>query len=148
MIVSLVRPIRPYADLADITTKQILTRGWVQQVSGDETYDVQFAVNLTDAERDAVVRRLTTATAVEETLYTRGAAALDVDRNFRDTVTPQLLAGAQAIIDDPAITQAEAVAYVRDLARAVRALANQTQALAAQNIGLIRLAQRLLDTAD
>jgi hypothetical protein len=56
MIVAVLRPARPYADLSDLTAKEIIGRGW-QDVDGLEQYVVQYAVNLTDAEEAAVRRR-------------------------------------------------------------------------------------------
>lgn len=144
MIVTVARPLRPYADLADLTSKQILARGWVTDTAGDETYQVQFAVNLTAAETEAVVRRLSTATAVEETLWAQGETALATDRTFRDATAASLVSGADAIIANPALTQAN----MRSLAQGVKALTNQCEALSRQNIALIRLAQGLLDAAD
>lgn len=144
MIVSVFQPARPYADLADITAKEILRRGWETDADGTEQYVIQYAVNLTAAEEAAVRRRLTTGSAVEETLHAAGLAALTTDRTFRDNAAPQLASGADAIIAAPTLTQAN----MRSLAQGVKVLANQVDALTRQNIGLIRLAQRLLDAAD
>lgn len=144
MIVSVTRPARPYADLSDITTKELLSRGWTQNPDGTETYDVQFAVNLTQDEVDRITRRLTTGSDVEEALYAAGVTALATDRNFRDSTAASLVSGADAIIANPAVTQAN----IRSLAQGVKALANQCEALSRQNIALIRLAQNLLDAAD
>ena len=138
---------RPYADLSDLTSKAITSRGW-QETNGQDFYVIDFAVALTAAEEAAVRRRLTTRNATEETLFGMGVTALDTDRNFRDVITPQLLSGANAIINDPGITQAEAITYVVNLATAVRSLTNQVESLTRQNIALIRLAQDILDGTD
>lgn len=143
MIIPVVRPARPYVDLADLTDKKVVDRGW-RQADGDESYAVQYAVNLTAEEEAAIRRRLATSSPVEEELYRLGALALVTDRTFRDTTARQLIAGANAIIATPTPTQAN----MRALAQEVKALATQVQALSAQNVGLIRLSQRLLDAAD
>lgn len=148
MIITIDRPLRPYVDLSDLTTKQITSRGWEIDSNGDEHYVIQFAVNLSATEEAAIRRRLATNGTVQETLFERGEAAVGTDQNFRDVITPQLLTGANNIINDPTITQAEAIQYVRDLATAVRSLTNQVDSLTRQNIGLIRLTQNLFDSAD
>lgn len=143
MIVNVTSPTRPYADLADLTAKEILTRGW-QDVDGVENYVVQFAVNLTADEEAAIRRRLTTSSAVEEELNRLGAVALATDRTFRDTTAANLTTGADAIITTPALTQAN----VRSLAQGVKALTTQVESLSRQNIALIRLVLRLLEAVD
>ena len=75
-------------------------------------------------------------------------AALDVNRNFRDSTASQLVAGAQAILDDPAVTQAEAVTYIKQLAQGIRTLTNQVDSLANQNIALTRLLLEQLDATE
>jgi len=143
MIVTVDRLDRVYdraAVAALITPKQITGEGW----DDEGRFWVRTDVNLTAAETDAVVRRLSTGSSIEETLYERGAAALDTDRNFRDNTVAQLVAGADAIIATPTVNQAN----IRELARGIKSLANQCDALTRQNIGLIRLAQNLLDSTD
>lgn len=147
MIVSVLNVRRPgvdSVDLSDLTTAQILRRGYVTDPDGTERYEIQFAVNVAQPVVDAVKRRLSTATDVEETLYTQGVAALDADRNFRDVTAASLVSGADAIIANPALTQAN----MRSLAQGVKALTNQVESLSRQNIALIRLAQNLLDAPD
>lgn len=148
MIVSVARPQRPYADLSDLTTAEILRRGWVTDTAGDETYQVQFAVNVSAAVVDAVVRRMSTIDAVEETLYAQGETALATDRTFRDVTGTDIKAGADVIIGDTSITSTEVPGYLKDLARGVKALANYNESLARQNIALIRLVQGLRDATD
>ena len=106
MIVAVTRPARPYADLSDLTAKQILDRGW-QQVDGDEVYVVQYAVNLTAAEEAAVRRRLGTSGQVEEDLQARAADAYQQLQAFENLATP---------------TNAQVVAAVRLLCKVARAL--------------------------
>lgn len=131
-------------DLADLTTAvRTGPATWT-----DTGLDLPLDRDLTATEEADVIRRLTTAGPVEEALQVAAQAALDTDRIFRDSTTTQLLAGAQSIIDDPTITQAEAITYVRQLATGVRSLTNQVNALSRQNIALIRLALRLLDATD
>lgn len=144
MIISVDRPQRPDADLSDLTTATIISRGYVTHPDGSETYDVQTSVNVAQSVVDAIRRRLGTGTDVEETLYGLGVTALEVDRNFRDVTAANLVSGADAIITTPALTQAN----MRSLAQGVKALTNQCEALSRQNIALIRLAQNLLDAAD
>lgn len=149
MILTVTRPTRPYADLSDITSKEIVDRGW-QEVAGEYVapFFVQFAVNLTAAEEAAIRRRLTTGTSVEEELHRLGVLALVTDRDFRDTTAPHLLAAVQPIITDAKMTPPETAAHVRDLAAAVQTLTKQVQSLSSQNVVLLRLVMRLLDAAD
>jgi len=137
-------PARPDAGLSDLTSKEILKRGYEEDVLGKERYVVQFAVNLTADEEAAVLRRLNAANAVEEELQRLGSLALATDRAFRDNMTAQLVSGADAMIATPTANQAN----VRSLAQAVKSLTNQVDALSRQNIGLIRLVQRMLDAPD
>lgn len=118
MIVAVARPARPYADLGDLTAKEILERGW-RDVDGDEAYVVQFAVNLSAAEEAAIRRRLTTGSGIEETLHERATTAYADLQAFEALTTP---------------TNAQTVAVVRLLCKVARAL--------------IRLQLRQLDTAD
>lgn len=141
MIITVPDPVRPYADLSDLTTVPIASRGWrsADGISAQEArpnYVIDFSGNISPAEEAAVRRRLGTVDANEEALFSQGAAALATDRNFRDVIVPQLLAGANAN------------ATTAQLAQAVRTLTNQVDSLTRQNIGLIRLAQRLLDGTD
>lgn len=118
MIVAVWGPRRPYADLSTITTKEISRRGWIDS-DGDEHYEVQFVVNLTAAEQDQVVRRLSTGGEVEETLHARATAAYQDLLAFENLATP---------------TNAQVVTVVRLLCKVAR--------------GLIRLQLRQFDTAD
>lgn len=118
MILNVVRPARPYADLSDLTAKEIIDRGW-RMVDGDEVYTVQYAVNLTATEEAAVRRRLTTGGDVEETLSARAVDAYQSLAAFENLATP---------------TNAQVVAAVRLLCKVARAL--------------IRLQLRQLDSAD
>lgn len=101
----------------DITAKQVTRTGWVEQADGTETYDVQFAVNLTADEADAVQRRLSTASTVEEQLQQRAWAATQNLLDYEASTSP---------------TNATTVAVVKLLCKVVRAL--------------IRLQLRQLDT--
>lgn len=118
MIIVVVRPVRPYADLSGVVTKEILRRGWVEDGDG-ERYEVQFAVNLTATEEATVRRRLTTANDVEETLQERASIAYADLLAFENQASP---------------TNAQTLAVVRLLCRVVR--------------GLIRLQLRDLTSAD
>lgn len=144
MIVAVARPQRPAADLADLTSKEIIDRGWRADSAGDEAYVIQFAVNLSADEEAAIRRRLTTANAVEEELHRRGAVALGTNRTFREQTVPQIVAGAEAIIANPTLTQAN----MRALAQGLKAVTNQMDAVTQQSSGLIRLAQNMLDAVD
>lgn len=127
-----------------IPGKQIINSGW----DDDGNFWIETDQDLTASELTAVRRRLETVNATEEQLYTQGEAALNTDRNYRDSISPQVQTGANNIINDATITQTEAIQYVRDLATAVRTLNSQVTALTNQNIGLIRLVQRLLDATN
>ncbi len=95
---------RPWpVDLSDITTKQIIDVGWDEQ----GRWFVQFAVNLTATEAEAVRRRLSTATPNEETLQARAWAATQDLRTFEALTNP---------------TNAQVVAVVRLLCKVARAL--------------------------
>ena len=117
MIVSVFQPARPYADLADLTGKQILTRGWVTDADGNEEYEVQFAVNLSAAETEQIERRLATGSSVEEQLQARAWQATQNLLDYEAQATP---------------TNAQTVAVVKLLCKVARAL--------------IRLQLRQLDT--
>jgi hypothetical protein len=120
MFVTVTRPARPYASLADITDKAILDRGWGDAEGDDPApFFVQFAVNLTADEEAAVRRRLTTANSVEETLHGRALAAYQDLQAFENLATP---------------TNAQILAAVRLLCKVAR--------------GLIRLQLRRLDATD
>lgn len=119
MIVSVTQPSRPYADLADLTTKEITERGWETDADGTETYAVHFAVNLSAAEVEAVRRRLGTGSQVEETLHERAVAAYQDLQAFENLSSP---------------TNAQTLAAVRLLCKVVR--------------GLIRLQLRRLDSVE
>ena len=119
MIVTVVRPTRPYADLSGLTSQQVVWRGWVEREDGTETYDVQFTAALTAAEQEAVERRLTTAGDVEETLHSRAVGA------YKELQAFELQAN---------VTNADVVRIVRLLCKVARAL--------------IRLQLRRLDAAD
>lgn len=108
---------RPWAevDLSDLTTKQVTDSGW----DAEGRWFVQFAVNLTAAEVEAVQRRLGTASTAEETLQERAWTATQNLLAFESLASP---------------TNAQTLAVVRLLCRAVRAL--------------IRLQLRRLDSAD
>lgn len=106
MIVSVTNPARPYADLSDVTTKQLLSRGWAEH-DGVETYDVQYAVNLTAAEQDQVVRRLTTSGQVEETLQARAVDAYQDLLAYENAASP---------------TNLQTVVVVKLLCKVVRAM--------------------------
>lgn len=118
MIVAVPRPARPYADLADLTAKEITERGW-RYIDGDEFYVVRFAVNLSAAEEAAIRRRLSTSGQVEEDLQARAVAAYTDLQAFEALTTP---------------TNAQVVAVVRLLCKVAR--------------GLIRLQLRQLDATD
>lgn len=143
MIVSVIQPARADADLSDITSKEIVRRGYVT-VDGEESYEVQFAVNLTVDEVAKVKRRLTYASNVEEALVAQAGSALATNKTFYESTAPQLVAGADSIIAAPTLTQAN----IRSLAQGIKALANQLDAQARQTNVLIRLQLRELDTTD
>jgi hypothetical protein len=107
MYVTVTRPTRPYADLSDITSKEIVDRGWQNDGEYVTPFFVQFAVNLTAAEEAAVKRRLTTSGNVEETLYERAVNAYQDLQAFENLATP---------------TNAQVVAAVRLLCKVARAL--------------------------
>ncbi len=129
------------AMFTDITTVPVVR----VEDTGDGTLTIEFGGDLTADQVEAVKRRLQTANAQEEALWVKADAALDTNRTFRDTTSDQLVAGAQLIIDDASMTQAEVVTYVRDLARAVKTLTNHVEALSRQNIVLIRMAVQQLE---
>ncbi len=128
----------------DITTVQVIDIG---QTAQGEPY-VEFASDLTVAEQDAVRRRMRTSSAVEEELHRLAHVALDANRTFRDTTVTQLRAGAQKIIDDASITSGEVPGYLKDLATGVRTLTNHLDMVNKENIHLIRLVLRLLDSTN
>lgn len=107
MDVAVDRPVRPMADLSGITGKEILRRGYERQSDGEERFVVQFAVNLSATEEAAVRRRLTTTTDAEEQLQARAWAATQDMLAFEATAAP---------------TNAQVVAFLKLLSRAVRAL--------------------------
>jgi hypothetical protein len=134
MIVAVTRPVRPYADLADLTAKEIIDRGW-QTVDGDEVYVVQYAVNLSAAEEAAVRRRLTTSGQVEEDLHARAVGAysdLQAFENHRDL---------EAFENAAAPTNAQRDAVLRLVIAVVKLLCKVARAL-------IRLQLRRLDSVD
>lgn len=118
MIVAILQPARPYADLSDLTTKEITGRGW-EDIDGEEHYVIRFAVNLSAAEDAAIRRRLTTSGQVEDDLQARAVAAYTDLQAFEALTTP---------------TNAQVVAVVRLLCKVAR--------------GLIRLQLRQLDAVD
>jgi hypothetical protein len=118
MIVAVLRPARPYADVSDLTAKEVTERGWHED-EGEEHYVVRFAVNLSAAEEAAIRRRLTTSGQVEEDLQARAVEAYQGLQAFENVATP---------------TNAQVVAAVRLLCKVARAL--------------IRLQLRQLDAAD
>lgn len=132
-------------DFPDLPVDEVL---WSRDQPG--VLEVTFADGYTPtADDEARVRAVAEATNdVEITLRQHARTALADNRNFRTSIVPQLLAGADTIINDDSITQAEAIAYVRDLARAVKSLANQADTQAAQIIALGRLVVQDLDAAD
>jgi hypothetical protein len=110
-------PVGPQS-FADITSKQVLDQGYiVNPATGEESFEVQFAVNLTADETEAVQLRLSTATGVEEQLQARAWEATQNLLAYENAATP---------------TNATTVATVKLLCKVVRAL--------------IRLQLRRLDT--
>lgn len=98
MIVSVARPARWPVDagmFADITTKEITRLGWSTDTGGDSVFEVQFAVNLTQAEADAVVLRLTSTDGNDETMRRQAWEALADLRTIRDTGDTTVLTGLQ-----------------------------------------------------
>ena len=118
MIVAVLQPVRPYADVSDLTGKEIIDKGW-REVDGAEHYVLQFAVNLTADEETAIRRRLTTGSATEETLHARATSAYADLQAFEALTSP---------------TNAQTLAVVRLLCKVAR--------------GLIRLQLRQLDATD
>lgn len=77
-------PVGP-SSFGDITGKEVLRTGWTEDTEGNSVFEVQFAVNLTAAEQEAVLLRLGTADANEETTRARAWAAADGLRQIRDS---------------------------------------------------------------
>lgn len=107
MIVAIALPVRPDADLSDLTSKTVVNRGYREDSLGRESYFVEFATDLTPAEETAIRRRLSTSSAVEETLNGRAVSAYLDLLAFENLATP---------------TQAQTLAAVRLLCRVERAL--------------------------
>lgn len=118
---------------------------WATADDGSLAVELVETRPLTDAEKAEAVAVAEALGPVDKTLRERARAAYAVNRNFRDNLSPQLLTGADVIVNDPTITQAEAVGYIRDLARAVRVLTSQVESLARQNIALGRIVLADLD---
>jgi len=104
-----------FGDFADLTTVTVVDVRW----DGDGVLEVEFASDLTPAEVEAVVRRIKSRNATEETLQRQATAAMQNNRDFLAITTP---------------TQAQAVAQVKALSR--------------QMNGVIRMLLGLLDGAD
>ena len=118
MIVAVLQPVRPYADVSDLTGKEIIDKGW-REVDGAEHYVIRFAVNLSAEEETAIRRRLTTSNATEETLQARATSAYADLQAFEALATP---------------TNAQVVAGMRLFSRVLR--------------GLIRAQYRQFDATD
>lgn len=132
-------------DFPDLPITAVL---WSRDTPG--ALEVTFADGYTPtAEDQARIEAFAESTNdTEVTLRQRARDALADNRSFRTNVVPQILAGADTIVNDASITQAEAITYVRDLARAVRSLANQADAQAGQIIALGRLVVQDLEDVD
>jgi hypothetical protein len=148
MIVSVLQPERPFADLTDITTKEITSRGYEEDEAGQEFFVIRFAVNLTDDERHRIETRLLTSSGVEESLTLQSEAALETNRTFTNTTSPEIEIGANVILNDTSITTADVPGYLKDLARGVKTLNAQAAAAAKQRNQLIRLMLKMLDAED
>lgn len=102
-------------------------------------YVLHFDGNLTDAQVFSVRERVY-YTAEEETERKRARQAIADNNAWRTNTYPQVLSGANAIINS---TAAGVSATDKDLARAVRTLANKMDDVLAQNNALIRLVVEL-----
>jgi hypothetical protein len=127
MILSVFQPERASADLSDITTSEILRRGYEEDPSGEEFYVLEFADELTADQKRRITVRLTTASGVEENLTLLADGAIASNRDFRQNVVPQLSASTNP---------------------AIRALAAEADSAARQRTMLIRLSLRMLDAED
>ena len=123
-------------DFADLTATAVESVTFGE----DGRLVVTFAADLTADEQTKVTDRIKARNAIEESLRAQARTALDKDRTFATTTAPQLLSGADSIITNTTSSQQEI-----DLAKAVKALTNQTAALSQQNVKLIRMALGLLD---
>lgn len=118
MIVTVDHAQRDWRDdlFADITTKRVIDHG----EDGQGRFYVQFEVNLTTAEQDAVTLRLGTASAVEEQIQATARDALTDLRTIREFTGTA--------------TNAQLTFAVKTLARVM--------------IGLVRVLLRRYDAAD
>lgn len=124
-------------DWSDITpSKRIAPARWV----GERSLEVIFDVDPTPAQVQRIIVRLTTKTANEEAIWTSAQAALATNTAWRTTTVPQLLSGADTIINSATSTANE-----KSLARAVRTLSSQLDSTSAQSNAVIRLLLQQLD---
>lgn len=141
---SILRPIENI-DISDLTASVVtgppdLVRDEYGMTLG---MSIPFDVEPTAEEQRRIIARMTTASSNEESVRESAFAALDDNRAWVTTTHPQIITGADSIIDSPTATARE-----KQLAQAVKALGNQVADLCKQNNGLIRFALRKFDGTD
>lgn len=144
-----------HLDVADFPGLDLADVRWATGDDGALTIELVETRPLTDTEQQDASAIAEAMDDTERALRDQARTALDTNRNFRDNIVAQLLGpadgsggGANGIILDASITQAEAIAYVRQLAQAVKALTNQADALTRQMIGMARIVLEDRDGTD
>lgn len=128
-ITTLARP-ADELDFSDLTASVVT--GPASWVEGG--LEIPFEPDPSPAEVKRIIIRLESENLNEETLRVQAEAALATNTAWRTNTLPQVISGADAIINN-----ATATAREKQLANGIKTLANQVGALTAQNNALIRL---------
>lgn len=124
---------------SDITTAPVLAYG----DTPEGYFSVEFDGTLTGEQIERVELRLTTATANEETIRLKAYNALQTNLTFKNTTGPQVVTGADAIINSATTSTVQ-----KDLARGIKTLANFAMTLSEENNALIRLELNQMDAVN
>lgn len=113
---------------------------WVYADDATVSLEIPFDVEPTVQQRSLIIARITTINQVEENLRLRAIQAVTDNTNWKNNALPQIVSAADAILGS-----SSASALEKQLAQGIKALANQTSDICAQNNAIIRVLFRQLD---